>query len=143
MAGNIWHGSSRSGEAGYKLLYSVYLLTEGDTAVGVVCSDRGSGVGEETESGTAKFRTGSGAEETQDNRCGTASVRTMYVLVSMIFCIYCPSVVPASSIPYLFQLCEEVSRFSRRFFFFLFHGSNIKGCFSFDANSSTPLPECI
>jgi len=45
-----------------------------------VCSDCGSGVGEEAEGGTAKFRVGSGAEETQDNRRRAASIRTMYVL---------------------------------------------------------------
>jgi len=44
-------------------------------------SDRGSGVGEEAQGGTAQFRAGSGSQETQDDGRRAASVRTMYAIV--------------------------------------------------------------
>ena len=45
-----------------------------DAAAVGLCSDRGGGVGEEAEGGTAKFRVGSGAQEAQDDRRRAARV---------------------------------------------------------------------
>ena len=50
-------------------------------------SDRGSGVGEEAQGGTAQFRAGSGSQETQDDGRRAASVRTMYAIIIIIIII--------------------------------------------------------
>jgi len=47
----------------------------------VVCSYCWGGVGEEAESGTAQFWTGSGAQETENYRRRAQGLWTMYVLI--------------------------------------------------------------